>query len=1053
MLSRFSDEITKKRNSLDELLRKARVQFGEEAVTDDWLQQITRALDSRNLPVAEEMLNQLESSIKEGSRLVIEDVAPNPYIAGFLAAEQQLFDAIKSHPNSREIGKYLVSNPISGLDFSNPQSNCTDALEKMAEWRSHPKKALDKIFYDSLVFVLEYIGFQVANKTLSAATTTSLGYEQGTRFKRASVTVSSSYTGRPFPFFEVAQGERSQINVIMAFSDWDAQDLKGYIETLGLAHNRTLMLSAKPMSNVERNEFAVFCKKNETTIFHVDPVIAAYMGSLPSNDKRLSNFLFLSAPWTYYNPYTQGNVGRPAPFEMRYGRQNDVQKLTQRGGNAIVFGGRQLGKTTILYEAVRLFNKEQNQFAFYLQMDRDMARLDVVSKNAWMSARARVWEEIYKCVVKAKILPENRYLDLEPQIKAIGDEFKKDGPSKILICMDEMDPILKLDHANGFGIFRGISELVNQPNGRFKMVIAGLENVKRFADAPNFPLPQLGGSLQVSILPTKDAMQLVNEPLRILGYEFDDDLLAASILFTTNRHPGLIHIFCAELLKWMSKRHKDPVGAIKITANDVNRIVSDPNVNLLIRDRFDMTLNLDKRYLVIIYGLINSLRSTGYFTSSQAKVTSEYWLPDVFKPMTEKMFEAFLDELVGLGVLRQNADGREFALRSVNILKLVGNQTEIEEKLLQTVEDIDFDDPMSGHAISEVGPSNAQHLSPLTFRDEKFLISATAAEMRVNQERTKMYSVAVIAGSEAMGMNVENLKISLPSLGSFENTSLLIRAPEYVIKPVTDASLKGVAGFRVLLEKFILQNSESATQPLILLIEVDGSVPLAHTLDLIDVSHEATSMTTKLKSQVRVLFLLKPKAIWQWESNSALTKDREPLQTFIALDRWSKTALSYLLSHFDLDNNPKEVKLLLDYSQGWYFSLTQLLQARSRHKTPPKLSELTSYVSFENEKSKRLIEFASKAGVTEFEWVPNILLSLAKNDKFDADDVEIAVMELENKYGIDATMTPAILRWFERLRVVDPMSSARANRGNIAYRVNPSIVTALKEVSRAGTTL
>jgi len=1053
LLSRFSGEITKKRYSLDDLLRKARVQFGEEAVSGAWLQQINRALDSQNLPVAEEMLNQLESSIKEGSRLVIEDITPNPYITGFLTAEGPLFEAIKEHRNPREIGKYLLDNPIKDLNFSNP--NCVDILERMAEWRSHPKKSLEKTFYDSLVLVLEYIGFKVATKTFSASTKTSLGYEeQGTRFKRASITVLNSDTGRPFPLFEDAQGGASQINVIMAFSDWNVEDLKGYLETLGLAHNRTLLLSAKPMTNIERNEFAASCKKNEITIFHVDPVIAAYMGSLPSNDNRLRNFLFLSAPWTYYNPYTQGDVRRPAPYEMRYGRKNDVQNLTKHGGDAIVFGGRQLGKTTILHEAVRLFNKEQNQHAFYLQMDRDMARLDVVSKNAWMSARERVWAEIYKCVVKAKILPENRYTDLESQITAIGDEFKKDGTSKVLICMDEIDPILKLDHANGFGIFRGISELVNQPNGRFKMVIAGLENVKRFEDAPNFPLPQLGGSLQVSILPTKDAMQLVNEPLRILGYEFDDDLLAARILVTTNRHPGLIHIFCAELLKWMSKRHNDAVGAIKITTNDVVRIIRDPNVNKLIRNRFDMTLNLDKRYLVIIYSLINSQRSIGYFTSSQAKVTSEYWLPNVFKPMTEKTFEAFLDELVGLGVLRPSTDGREFALRSANILNLVGNQTEIEEKLLQTIEDMNFDDPMSGHANLEVAPSNSPHLSPLTFRDEKFLISATAAEIRVNPELTKMYSVAVVAGSEAMGMDVEKLKISLPSLGNFENTCLINRATAYEIKHATDASLKGSAGFRALLENFIKKNTERAAQPLMMLIEVDGYLPLAFTLDLIDIAHEMTSTSNKLKSQIRVLFLLKPKAIWQWELNGALTNGREQLQTFICLDRWSKTALSYLLSQLGLINNAAEVDLLLDYSQGWYFSLTNLIQSRSRYKLAQTLAELTSYVSFENEKSKRLIEFASKTGVTEFEWAPSLLLSLAKNDTFDAEDVAtIVLVELEDKYGIDSTMAPAILRWFERLRVVDPMTSVRANRGNIVYRVNPSIVTALKEVSRAGTTL
>jgi hypothetical protein len=1040
----FSEEIQKKQDVLANLVRKARVQFGAEAVSDAWLKQINRAFEANNLPAAEEMINHLESSITDGSKLSIEEITPNPFITGFLATEKQLFEAIEIHRNPREIGKYLLGNPIVGLDFVASQTNCTDVIIQMAEWRSHPKKSLDKTFYESIVLVLEYVGFQVIDRTLSSSNINSIGFEQGPRFKRASIAVSGSETGRPFPLFDDIRGGATQLNVIMAFGDWNAQDFRGYLETLGLAHNRTLLISAKPLTNSERNEFALICKINKITAFHIDPVMAAYMGSLPSNDRRLRNFLLLSVPWTYYNPYVQGDVRRPAPYEMRYGRQNDVQKLTQRDGTAIVFGGRQLGKTTILHEAVRVFhNPSQQQFAYYRQMDGDMARLEIVSKDRLASARVRVWAEIYACLKEAGILPD-RALDIESKIKAIGDEFKKDGPSKVLICMDEIDPILKLDHAGGFSIFRGISELVNLPNGRFKVVIAGLENVKRFEDAPNFPLPQLGASLQVSILPTRDAMQLVNEPLRIFGYEFEDDLLAASILFTTNRHPGLIHIFCAELLAWMAKLHKGVVGSIKITANDVDHIARDKEVNRLIRNRFDMTLNLDKRYLVIVYGLINSNRSTGYFTASQAKTTSEYWLSEVFKPMTEKTFEAFLEELVGLGVLRVSADGREFALRSVNILKLVGNQAEIEEKLLQTIQDMTFDDPLSCHGITEQTTTALQNISPLTYRDEKFLIRAEATEERSNPERTKKYSVAVIVGSEALGLDVDKLKVTLPPLGDFEEAPLSSRSKAYEIKHSTDKTLKGPAGFRPMLEKFIEERNNNAAQPVIWIIELTGMSPLSQTLNLLDIAHEVSSTTGKMKSHLRVVFLLTPRALWQWENDSHLTSGRERLQTFIVLDKWSKTALSYLLSHLGMENNSIEVDSLHEYSNGWYSSLNALLAAaRVRNKNSLYLKDL-NYASFENEKPRKLLDFLNKTGAMEFEWSPIVLQFLSDNITFDADDVEVFVMELSGQHGIDPSMAPAMLRWFERLRLVEPTTASGTQRGTITYRVNPGIARALK---------
>jgi len=1050
--SKFSEETQRNREKLDDLVRKARVQLGEDAVADSWQAQINAALDSQNLAVVDEMLNQLEGAIKDGtSKVVIEDFAPNKLITGFLGAEAALFKVIDSHPNPREIGKHLQAQPINGFDFHTAQANCVNVLVCLAEWRIKPKQGLNQAFYDSLLSVLEYIGFQVGSKKLTSTTEHTLGFVQSSRFKRATIAVTPTETGRPFPFFEDAEGGSSQISIIMAFSDWTTADLSEYLQSWAQPHNRTLILSSKPLSNVERNQLAVFCKNEQITIHHFDPVIAAYMGTLPPNDNKLRNFLFLSTPWTYYNPYTQGDTRRPAPFEMRYGRQNIVKELMQHGGPAILFGGRQLGKTTILHEVVRQFhNPDITQYAYYNQMDSDMARLQAISQNLIASTRERVWGEIYKSLVKAKILPNNRYSSIEDQITAINDEFKKDGPSKVLICMDEIDPILRVDHANDFGIFRGISALVNQLNGRFKVVIAGLENVKRFEDAPNFPLPQLGSARQVSILDAKDAMQLVIEPLRAFGYEFENSMLASSILFTTNRHPGLIHIFCAELLLRVSKRHKGVVGSSTITVSDVDHIARDKGVLNLIRDRFDSTLNLDMRYLVIIYALINSQRSTGFFTASQAKATSELWLFDVFKPMTEKTFTAFLDELVGLGVLRVSTDGREFALRSVNILKLVGSASEVEDKLLKAVEKIEFDDPLSGHAIIEGVGIGVPQLSPLTYRDEKFLIDARAVKMAAKLNKPHHYSVAIIAGSEASGMDLDKLKVSLPALGTYEQNGTDSRSA-YEVKLAGDLKVKGLSGFRTLLEGYITQKSLTASTPLMLLAEIEGNLPIAFTLDLLDIANDMIPTTAKLRSNIRVLFLLKPKALWQWEVHAGLTHAREDLHTFIVLDRWGKTALSYLLNQLGLTSGPNEVESLQTLSEGWYFSLLQLLQVRTQKKSARSLAELTGFVGFDKEKSKRLLELAAKSGVTEFEWTAPILIALAENGSFDADDLQIVIMELGPALGLDATLAPAILRWLERLRLINPEASTAKSKA-VKYKVNPGIAMALKEIARVGAT-
>ncbi|MCS5516942.1 hypothetical protein NWF32_24620 [Pseudomonas qingdaonensis] len=115
------------------------------------------------------------------------------------------------------------------------------------------------------------------------------------------------------------------------------------------------------------------------------------------------------------------------------------------------------------------------------------------------------------------------------------------------------------------------------------------------------------------------------------------------ILVETNRHPGLIHIICHELIRILNTRHSSRVGSIVITADDIEQIRKDAGIRQLICDRFDITLNLDLRYKLIAYSLIS--HSTSTFSPSLAKAIVREWAPHIFEPMTDAQFEAFLDEL------------------------------------------------------------------------------------------------------------------------------------------------------------------------------------------------------------------------------------------------------------------------------------------------------------------------------------------------------------------------------------------------------------------------
>jgi hypothetical protein len=1025
---------------LQEQLNHARTQLGAAGVPDEWVMQVNRALTDRNLAVVDEMIDHLKTAIREGRVVGTEEVGPNRLLQNFLRAELALYDFLMAHPNARDVAKHIIQIRPGDLDF--PTSHeFKVALQGLVECRNQHRRSLDRSLYDTIADILRFLGIHLETDGFSQRTTINVGFDRGDVFSRLALNVKTTETGRAFPWFE-PNSTVSQITVILACRDWQSADLKDYLDSIGASHQRTLLLSAKPLTSEARNALARESKKNQFALFHIDPVLMAFLGTVSHTGKPLRNFLQLSTPWTYYNPYTARDTLQPAPAEMVYGRQHDAQTLVEMGGAAIIYGGRQLGKSTLLQEAKRQFHKPgQQQYAFYRAMDRDMDR-GRISKQNWERERIRVSQEIYRAMIEAKIVIEQPNIDPQSMINIVNSELAREGRTRILMCFDEIDPLLELDSANNFGIFRGLSDLVNQPSRRIKILIAGLQNVKRFEDAPNFPLPQLGRSLRISILDTADAIQLVCEPLHILGYQFEDPLLANRILAITNRHPGLIHIFCHELLRRVSRKPFENVGDARITSEDVDRVERDPVVTDLIRIRFEMTLNLDKRYLVIVYGLITNNRTTGSFTAAQAKEIAEDWLPAEFKHLTEKQFEAFLVELVGLGVLREktNNSRAEYSLRNVNIMNLVGSARVVEEKLLRAVEGITQDNPLYGHAF----PENATCPSPLTFKDEKFLLNPDSHSARELGDGPRMYSVGIIIGSEALGLQADIFAASLPALGEFEENRVVGRTPpRYQVHAYSDTALAHPADFARILESAITERSKD--DPIMLLVTADGETGITHTLDLLSVAHSMTVRATGMVHRVRVLFLLGPQAMWHWQSRPDLTAELELQQPFIGLERWNETGLSNLLNRLSLDNSDSEVDELQRYSHGWYFSLNLLAQkCLSRKRDAVRLADLKSqYVPIVEAKPRDLQKFLGKTGLTALPWGVPLATQLAQFDGFDIDDLQLMLMEPEfEQMGIDADLAPAVLRWLERLRVTD--SRQGSGTGRAAYCITPSIVAALR---------
>lgn len=1050
----FESRLGELRETIGELVTTVRMRRGSDAIPGEWIEQIEAALTERNITVVDEMIDHLKAFSDRGDSLPVLSSQSRGLFKDFLALESEVYPALQAQTNYREVVATLRDSGIRGDLFSKLPQVTRKGLEALVEFRKHGRKG--KELFDGVVSILSALGLSCVPTTFNAQIERQLGIENHGLFTRMTMYVSRMPSMRGIMFFDEGS-DRQPVTVILAAGAWEIEPLRDLIDNhMAQVSNRTILLSAKPLSNEDRNRFAAFVKRNSPplTLYHADPVMLAVVAALARNESDLwRSYIQCALPWAYSNPYS-GDSMRPAPLEMRYGRVDDLKKLTlMQNGAATVYGGRQLGKTTLLNEVRRTFhNPEQHQYAFLQGMDDNMDRSDL-SGEQFDKQRKKVWEYIYRKMLESGLISPVSTSDIDARISnavtdkyksTVYDYFSRDNAAAVLVCMDEIDPLLKVDAARGFPIFRELRDLVNNSRSRFKVVIAGLENVRRFADAPNYPLAQLGGAIEVSIMMPAEAIQLIREPLSYLGYEFATPLLINQVLVKSNRHPGLIHYFCHELVNTLASRHQGKVGQVMITAEDINEVGNNADVQRVISNRFEITIGLDVRYKVIAYSII--AQGTSRFSTSLAKQIAAGWAPDQFgDKMMEGQFEAFLDELCGLGVLHQmrntTTNVKEYALRNTNILNLVGGRSKVEEKLLQAVSAIEDNDPMSGHAMPQV----AKLPSPLTLRDEKQLISAVETKSPKGGPLLALstdYSVGVVIGSEALGLSLERLEQTLPLIGEDEKTSDMGVSQVYKAYSKRDTHWGSSTEFKKVLIDSVL-GKLSHTSPVMVLVEMTGERSVGQMLDMLDAAHDCrTRWNRKKNHRVRIIFAMGPKALLAWETASHLTRGREIQQPMVTLRPWTDTAIAHFLNKVNLPNAANDVSQLAEFSQRWYFSMALLREGLIEKPDARELKQLGKlYSPLLSSKSKGLAEFLRKTGVMDATWSMPLLQRLAESEKFDRDDLELELMD------IDESVKPAVaLQWMLMLSLVEQKG---ASTHGIYYTVNNSVAKALQAIEPA----
>lgn len=398
----------------------------------------------------------------------------------------------------------------------------------------------------------------------------------------------------------------------------------------------------------------------------------------------LETFFACSVPFSWQQPYSTNPANIPP--EIFFGRVAERRMISDRTNDGcLIYGGRQLGKSALLNHIRRnVHAPERGVIAVYL---------DIKPIGEKGRGPEQIWAELsHKLQTEAAFRSIGASRD--QVITEIETWLSEDRGRRLLAMFDETDNFLRAEHASGYDNLNRLKGLMSGSDYRFKAVFAGLHNVRRLAQAPNSPLPHLGtplpiGPMNQSEKDRTELRRLVNDPLQSAGFQFADPQLGADLLARVNHYPSLVQVFGKQLVESRGRRAQSQADGPRWTLDREKLFEGElfEKIARQIRDRFQLTLNLDARYECIAKSMAlhrldrvsgeSDVLSRGLPVNQIKQLV--IWPGHVTEPEFDDL-EALLDEMVDLGVLQKLPGG--FGLRSAQIAQILGVREDLERDLL-----------------------------------------------------------------------------------------------------------------------------------------------------------------------------------------------------------------------------------------------------------------------------------------------------------------------------------------------------------------------------------
>lgn len=507
----------------------------------------------------------------------------------------------------------------------------------------------------------------------------------------------------------------------------------------------TIFLNA--LSREERSILgSTFHSGEYTPTVVLDEALLVYL--VFNEQNPLQVFFNCATPFSFAQPFDPNTP--QVPVEMFFGRKDERSQILSMGSfGHLVYGGRRLGKTALMYD---IWREHQSS------IDTLVIMIDLRGRAVGGGGPTR---ELWRLVAKELHRRDREVVGasaarFDTIAKGVREWLDKSDDRRILLLIDEADAFLEADRrADGtpYPVLAEIKRLMEDTHRRFKVVFAGLHNVQRVAQDPNTPLAHFGEPVQIGpMLPKPDGggreiESLIRIPLEALGYKFESPFSVVRIAAETNYYPALVQQVCMELLAELRRSgesHQDGPPYL-ISPDSVDKVFNSRQTRDRIRNLFLWTIELDPRYEFLTYLIAfhsfdsadSDVQLSGVDIQDIRDSALRDWPQGFASNSSYLTFEVLLEEMVGLGILRQYSSngGRAFAIRSRNLRRLLGQDEEILMRLQDaqakdappTFDPAEYRVTLADSAVGgpSVGVNSATGgiLSPFTSGQERILLS------------------------------------------------------------------------------------------------------------------------------------------------------------------------------------------------------------------------------------------------------------------------------------------------------------------------------------------